>query len=95
MSRVLLLVVLPMLVPFIVYGLYVWFARRGQRATATGQDGPPEREAVPWSWMLGIGVCLAGAALLFFWQGSGVPPGTKLLPPAVVDGEVVPSRPVE
>ena len=95
MARVLLLVVLPMLVPFIVYGLYVWFARRGRSAATPGAGLPPDREAVPWTWMLGIGVCLAAAALLFFWQGSGVPPGTKLLPPAVVDGEVVPSRPVE
>jgi len=95
MIRLILVVLLPLLAPILVYGLYVWLARRGQSAQTAQGGVPPGREAQPWIWLLLLGVCFSGAALYFLGQERGVPPGTKLLPPALVDGEVVPSRPAD
>ena len=94
MTRVFFLAILPLLAPFLVYGLAVWFARRRQAAAGPG-GRPPGREATPWVVLLALGVCFSAASLLLLGADRGVPPGTKLLPPAFVDGEVVPSHPAE
>lgn len=95
MIRIILLVVLPLLAPFLIYGIYVWLARRGRTAQAGEGRVPPGQEKQPWVWLLLIGVCLSAVALYYMGYQRGVPPGTKLLPPAYVDGEVVPSQPAE
>ena len=95
MIRLVFLVLLPLLAPFIVYGLYVWLARRGQPAGGGNGRPPPGQEKQPWVWLLLAGVCLSAAVLVFVGQQRGVAPGTKLLPPALVDGEVVPGRPAD
>jgi hypothetical protein len=45
--------------------------------------------------MLLIGVCWAVGGLFYLHFSQGHPAGTKLEPPALVDGVVVPSHPVE
>ncbi|WP_420345130.1 hypothetical protein [Pelagibius sp.] len=95
MIRIFLVVILPLLAPFIVYGLYVWWARR-QRAAAAGEGGAvPGEEPVPWLWMALAGAVLMTASLLLVGFDRGVAPGTKVLPPAFVDGEVVPAHPAD
>lgn len=95
MIRLLLVIGLPLLAPFLVYGLYVWLARRGKPA-ATAEGGPaPQPDAQRWVWLLFAGVCLSAVSLFLLGLERGVAPGTKLLPPAFVDGEVVPSRPAD
>ena len=48
MSR-LIVHLLPLLLPFLLYGLYIWHVKR------SGKDGP---EATPWFWLAAVGLVL-------------------------------------
>jgi len=83
-------VVLPVVLPFLVY----WIALKiAQRRRADGEV--PGWERVPWFLLsLSAGVLLA-ASLIWFRVHSGVAPGTELVPPSLVDGKIVPSHQAE
>ena len=89
--RQLLTVLLPLLLPFIGYAIYVKFAR--QKQARSGQDPSSHLQETPWIWILAIGCVLMTASLLFFEQQVSYAPGTELAPPSWVDGEIVPSHP--
>lgn len=91
MLRVLLTVLLPLAAPFLAYFAWIWLVRRQATAGVVTVDW---RES-PWPWLLGIGLGCGLAGLLYLYLSTGHPPGTKLEPPRVVDGVVVPSHPVE
>jgi hypothetical protein len=91
MIRVLLTILLPLAAPFLIYLGWIWLVRRRASSGVLTVDW---RKA-PWPWMLLIGVCGAGAGLFYLHLSQGHPAGTKLEPPALVDGVVVPSQPVE
>ena len=93
MLRVLVTILLPLLAPFLLYGAWLWLARRGALG---GRTAAPEtwRDA-PWVWLVAASVACAIAILVYLNATSGYPPGTELAPPALVDGVVVPSHPVE
>jgi hypothetical protein len=91
MIRVLLTVLLPLAAPFLIYLGWIWLARRKASSGVLIVDW---RET-PWPWMLLIGICWAVAGLFYLHLSQGYPAGTKLEPPALVDGVVVPSHPVE
>ena len=90
MLRKFLTIALPLLLPFLLYGVYVTLARRraGAGAQARWRDAP-------WVWITAAGVALMAASIAVFGVTAGVEPGTRLAPPTMVDGEVVPSHPVE
>ena len=91
MLRKFLTVILPIALPFLVYFGYRALARRRARS-----GGPPPRwQEAPWHWILLAGVSLMLAALIFWRVTGGVPPGTKLEAPRLIDGEVAPGRVVE
>jgi hypothetical protein len=78
-------IVVPLLLPTLLYFLYLKLARR----RAGGGNAPPE---VPWAW-LGI----AGAALVAVTLGAaaligGAPPGSHYEPAKVIDGKIVPGQ---
>ncbi len=93
MLRKLLMVALPLALPFVAYALYLAIARRrAQRA----EDKPvPRWQQAPWTWIALASVLLMAASLVIFGLGSGVEPGTQIEPPRFLDGDIVPSRPVE
>lgn len=91
MLRVLLTVLLPLAAPFLIYLAWVWLVRR---RTGDGELAIDWRES-PWPWLLAIGCAGALAGFAYLYLSSGHPAGTKLAPPSVVDGVVVPSHPVE
>ena len=93
MLKKLLLIVLPLLLPLLLYWIYAALARR--RAAVAGTAPPPRWQEAPWVWIIGAGVALMLAALATFGVTSSVEPGVQLVPPTVIDGEVVPSHPVE
>jgi hypothetical protein len=93
MLRKFLTIVLPIALPLIVYFGYLALARR--RAQRSGGPPPPRWQEAPWHWILLVGVSLMIAALIFWRVTGGVPPGTKLEAPRLIDGEVVPGRVVE
>lgn len=73
---------LPFLLPFLLYGLYIWHAKR------TGKNGP---EATPWFWLAGAGLLLV--ILGFVVWGGFLAEGTGSYTPArLEDGRIVPGR---
>lgn len=86
--RKLLTVALPLLLPFVLYWAYLSLGRRKAGAAARRQD-------VPWIWIAGAGVVLMIASLAAFGLSGGVKPGTRMVPPTLVDGKIVPSHPAE
>ncbi len=94
MLRKLLTIALPLLLPFLLYWAYLSLARR--RTGAVGVAGvPPRWQEAPWIWMAAAGVALMIASLAVFGLSTGVKPGTRLVPPTMVNGKVVPSHPAD
>ena len=93
MIRKLLTVVLPLVLPFLVYWVYLALARR--KARLAGEGRLPGWQDAPWTWIIASGGMLMIAALVTVRLTSGVEPGVKLEPPRLIEGEVEPSRPIE
>ena len=85
--------VLPLVLPFLLYGIYLTLARR--KASAAGAPESPGWQEAPWVWIASAGMALLIVSLIVFGLTSGVDPGTNLVPPTWVDGEIVPSHPLE
>jgi len=90
MIRILLTIVLPLLLPTLLYLLWLAASRRAAFAMPV-----PWRD-MPWVWLAAAGIVLA-ALLLFFInvrvgsQGAYVPP--KYIDGRIVPGHVVPAEP--
>jgi hypothetical protein len=93
MLRILLTVVLPILLPLLLYIGYVSIMRR--RAELAGEESPPPWQEGPWPWLIFGGLALVAAILVTLRLTTGVPPGTKIEAPRLVDGKVVPSHVAE
>ena len=93
MLRVLLTIVLPIALPLLLYIGYVNLTRR--RAQAAGEEGLPRWQEGPWPWFVLAGVALMFSILVAVQLTTGVPPGTKLESPRLIDGEIVPSHVAE
>jgi hypothetical protein len=93
MLRKLLTVVLPFLLPILLYFLYLGWARR--RAQASGAEPPPPWYEGPWLWAVVAGAGLVAVALVAVRLHSGVPPGVAIESPRWEGDRVIPSRPTE
>jgi hypothetical protein len=90
MLRKLITIVLPIVLPFVVY----WIALKlDQRRRAEGEV--PRWEKTPWVLLSLCAAVLLCASLFWFRTHSGVLPGTKLVPPSLVNGQIVPSHQAE
>jgi len=78
--RLLLTVLVPLLLPSILYFAYVAVAREGPRGT----------QSAPWFWLAGTGVLLAIGALVLLSGLGGAEPGSVYHPPRQVDGRIEP-----
>lgn len=81
MSR-LIVHLLPLLLPFLLYGLYIWHVKR------SGRDGP---EATPWFWLAAIGLALVILGFLG-WDLFGGGDLGDYAPARFEDGRIVPGR---
>lgn len=91
MIRKLLTVVLPILLPFLVYAGYLYLARR----RAMAGRGPPGWSDAPWSWLFLSAAVLLAAALLVLRFTTDMDPGAEYVPPRLIDGEIVPGHSAE
>ena len=86
MIRVLLTVVAPLLLPTLLYLLWLVVAQR------VPLGGPGLWRALPWPWLVGIGLVLVAAMLYFIGTRVGGSPQGVYVPPRYIDGEVVPGH---
>ena len=85
MARMLLQYLLPLLLPFVVYFVYVALTRGSE---------PDWLEGVPWPHLAGAGVLLMALSLITWSLMTGAPTDEIYLPPRFEDGRVVPGRTV-
>ena len=86
MTRVLLTIVAPLLLPTALYLLWAAsLSRAGMASTAS------EWRALPWAWLLTAGVILAIIALVAVVEMGGVKEG-RYVPPHVENGMIVPGH---
>ena len=93
MMRQLLLVGLPLLLPFFAYGVYLALVRR--KARLAGEGKLPAWQNGPWHLIVVLGVLLMFVGLLYYRQSTGVPPGVRIEKSRVIDGEMMPAQRVE
>jgi len=89
MLRVLLEFIIPIVLPTVVYLL--WLAAERRRAERAGSGAPPRWEDAPWVWLGIAGLVLAIVALLatsFF----GAEKKGRYVPPQLKDGQVIPGH---
>lgn len=86
MARVLLLNIFMFLVPFILYGAYLYLTRRDEDGNINYWS------EAPILWLFGAGLFLVAVAIVSLITFTGAPPGGTYVPPQVKDGVVVPGR---
>lgn len=87
MIRIALTILLPLLLPTLVYVIWLATLARGQPAGL-----PLPRQGPPWIWLAAGGVVLAAIALAVLNVGVGGSPEGTYVPPHAVDGHVIPGH---
>jgi hypothetical protein len=85
-TRILISIVLPLLLPTLVYILWLAATRRAALA------GPSAWQAMPWPWLVTAGVVLAGLLLYVVNVRIGDSGQGRYVPPQYIDGRVVPGH---
>lgn len=91
MSRALLQILLPLLLPTIVYVLWVFLFRSRRRPEEEEEEFRWIKEG-PWFWLILGGVLLMGIGLGVTAWSTGADPHGKYVAPRLEDGRVVPGR---
>ena len=92
MLRPLFQIVLALVLPTVIYLLWVAFVR--QRARITGLRDIPLISEGPWVWLILGGLILAIMGLIGFGLLDPSFPAGEILPPRFEDGELLPAEPV-
>lgn len=87
MSRILLQILLPLLLPTIAFFLWAWLAPRLGIDTRSNvlQD-------TPWFWLIIAGVLLMAVGLTATALTQGAAPGSQIIQPRLENGRVVPAE---
>ena len=90
-----LLYILPIVLPFLLYGLYAWWAKR--KALRAGiEDGGEEVQGIwhdaPWAWLGIVALLLFIATLIATALLTGSGTDGTYVPPHVIDGKIVPGK---
>ncbi|WP_430471256.1 hypothetical protein [Thalassospira lucentensis] len=88
MLRQIIQIGLPLILPFVIYGIWLKFARA--KAIREGHDIVPPWSNGPWLLLFGAGVALTAAILIFTALGTGAPPDSIYHAPSLRDGVVEP-----
>jgi hypothetical protein len=73
--------VIPFLMPFVVYAMYVYMRRHEQKEGEQLHD-------TPWYWLVVTGMGLSIASVVALWLFGSSLPGGQYEPAATVDGKV-------
>ncbi|MBM3517444.1 MAG: hypothetical protein FJX56_06110 [Alphaproteobacteria bacterium] len=87
LSRV-LLHALFFVLPFVLYGLWLWYERRRARAG----EGKPGWRTAPVGWLVIAGLLLVIVSFVGLGIESGFDPSKTYTPPHMKDGELVPGE---
>ncbi len=90
MRRLLLNYLLPIILPFAIYGFWLAYAR--YKARTAGHDGMPEWRDAPWTGLMVASAGLVAAGFVVLASIGGNPIDQKYIPPQYIDGVIVPSR---
>jgi hypothetical protein len=85
--RRLLTILIPLLLPTLLYFGYIWFDR--QRG-ATSPGGAQSARDIPWLWLGAAGLLLLAVTLVASALFGGAAPGSHYQPPQLIDGQVQP-----
>lgn len=77
---------IPLVMPFVVYGVWMYVVRRKKDASGGVWDD------APWTWLMAGGFALMIASLLAVGLLAGEDPGGTYVPPHMVDGHIVPGQ---
>jgi hypothetical protein len=96
MLRKLLTVVLPLMLPTLIYMTYMMVGRR--KAAASGAAPVRWWDGAPWTWLITGGVLLAAVVLVTValtggFDTSGAYHPAHLIDGKVIEGETTPSAP--
>jgi hypothetical protein len=86
MLRVFLTIVLPLLLPTVLYLLWVSFFGE------TREGGALPRTATPWIWLAGAGVVLLAIVLVIVTVSFGEPQEGVYVAPRWEDGRIIPGH---
>ncbi|MCC6468544.1 MAG: hypothetical protein IT563_09495 [Alphaproteobacteria bacterium] len=92
MIRVLASIVLPLVLPTMLYLLYAWHLGRRARARDPSGGATPAEVDVPWSWLVLAGVVLMLISLAVNFVDTGAKPGAHYEPAHMENGKLVPGR---
>ena len=84
MLRVLATIVLPLILPTVIYLLWI------RLTDGSGGGGPVHWAALPWVWLAGAGTVLLILVLVFVNVGFGTSQPGVYVPPRYEGGRVVP-----
>lgn len=83
MTRIVLTIVVPLILPSILY--FLWFR-------ATGRVAANGIAALPWPWLVASGVVLTALTLVVVSVHFGNSPDGSYVPPRIEGGQVVPGH---
>jgi hypothetical protein len=87
MLKKLLMVVLPLMLPTLIYMAYMMIDRR--KAAASGGVPVPWWVGAPWTWLITGGVLLAGIVLVTVALTGGFETSGTYHPARLIDGKVI------
>jgi Family of unknown function (DUF6111) len=87
MLRKLLTVVLPLMLPTLIYMAYMMIDRR--KAAASGGAPVPWWVGAPWAWLITGGVFLAAIVLFILALTGGFDTSSTYHPARLIDGRVI------
>lgn len=89
MARILFQIVFPIVLPALIYALWMTAERRRAEAAATEK---PRWGDAPWVWLLTLGAFFAAVIAFAIALLGGDPASGVYVPPEVRDGQVVPGH---
>ncbi len=90
MARFVLQIVLPIVLPTVLYLL--WVAAERRRIERAGSGDKPGWQETPWIWLALLGLTFAGLISLALALIGGESIEGRYVPPELIDGQIVPGH---